>query len=132
MIKLILITILIGASAFLSCVENVMEFDADFDLEPFRDLAKNANCADIANRLFLIDKEMVFSEMRGNCADAGYSFTLYGKSPNERICYSHDSIAGPQSSCQKAPEEMFNTMVENLDKSDLGLGKEHDVEEIPF
>jgi hypothetical protein len=102
------------------------------DLEPFKELARNADCADISNRLFLIDKKMVFWDRRGNCPDNSYAYILYGKSPEEELCSHRDSITGPIESCDEEHQEMFNVIINNLDQSDLGLGQEHQVEPISF
>ncbi|MFQ6613128.1 MAG: hypothetical protein ACE5D2_08535 [Fidelibacterota bacterium] len=104
----------------------------DLDPEPFRELARNADCADIVNRLFLIDGKMVFWNKEGNCADAAYTRTLFGKTTDEVLCYIRDSIAGIQTACQASSQEMFNTIISNLNQAELGLGKNHQVEEIPF
>jgi hypothetical protein len=91
--------------------------------------AQAANCADQRNRLFVIDKKMVFWDRAGNCPDNAYGRTLYGATPQAVLCSAADSIAGPRTSC---PEEqsraLFNTILANLDKSDLGLGSGHQVE----
>ncbi|WP_457652579.1 hypothetical protein [Rhodocaloribacter sp.] len=106
--------------------------DADFDLKPFIETAKKAGCADEANRLFLIDGEMVFWDRRGACADARFSFTLFGRTPDEVLCQSYDSFAGPMTSCPEAFADLFETIITHLDAEDLGLGADHTVEPIPF
>ncbi len=122
--------ILIG----LLCSCNYGQNDVDdlVGLKPFRQIARDANCADITNRLFLIDEEMVFWDRRGNCRDAAYAYTLYGRTVDDILCYLWDSAAGSQSSCQDDFENMFDTITANLDEPDLGLGENHQVEEISF
>jgi len=96
-------------------------------------MARASPCADIRNRLFLIDDRLVFSDIAGNCADAAYSQTRYGSTPDEVLCSCHDSIAGPMRSCQDEQyQDLFDTMTANLDKPDLGLGSEHTVQPLPF
>ncbi|MFQ5603457.1 MAG: hypothetical protein ACE5HS_09345 [bacterium] len=103
------------------------------DLEPFKELARNADCAEISNRLFLIDKKMVFWERLGNCPDNSFAQTLYGKTPDDVLCSRYDSIGGPLQSCNdQSYQNMFQTMVDNLNQPDLGLGPGHDVEPISF
>jgi hypothetical protein len=103
------------------------------DREAFIQLANQAECGDLRNRLFLIDGKQVFSDIQGNCADAGTVRTLYGSSPSDQQCNSKDSIAGPVTSCiSTATRPLFDTILKNLDKPDLGLGKEHTVEKIDF
>lgn len=104
------------------------------DLEPFRELARNASCADVRNRLFLIDGYLVFWDQESRCADAAYTYTLYGRTVSRRVCISNDSIAGPQEHCETAGRlsELFHIIVQNLDKPDLGLGTQHTVEPVEF
>jgi hypothetical protein len=103
------------------------------DLEPFMALAKAAGCADTRNRLYLIDDQLVFRDIAGNCSDAAYSQTLFGSTPDQVLCTFHDSIAGPRKDC---PDEgyldLFDTIVANLDAADLGLGPDHTVVPVPF
>ena len=112
------------------CDEGLPE--ADFDLKPFIETARKAGCADEANRLFLIDGQMVFWDRRGACADARFTYTLFGRTPDEVLCQSYDSFAGPMTSCPEAFAGLFETIVTHLDAEDLGLGAAHTVEPIPF
>ena len=93
---------------------------------------REAPHTDEANRLFLIDGEMVFWDRRGACADAQFSFTLFGRTPDEVLCRSYDSFAGAMTSCPEAFADLFETIITHLDAEDLGLGPEHSVEPIPF
>jgi hypothetical protein len=104
------------------------------DLAPFKEMATNSPCADIRNRLFLIDDQLVFWDVAGNCADASYSETLYyGSSPDQVLCSFHDSIAGPMKDCEDEQyQELFDTITENRDAPDLGLGEAHTVQTVPF
>jgi len=103
------------------------------DLAPFKTMASAGACAEIRNRLFLIDDQWVFWDRAGNCADAAYGETLYGSTPGEVLCVFHDSIAGPVKNCQgEGYLVMFDTMTANLDKPDLGLGSGHTVQPVPF
>jgi hypothetical protein len=130
--QIVIITLLILITTLFSCKNDSNEVDSDFDLEPFRELARDASCANIVNRLFLIDREMVFWDRRGNCMDASYAHTLYGGTVDTILCYDGDSIAGLQYSCEDPFKEMFDTITANLDESDLGLGENHKVEKISF
>jgi hypothetical protein len=103
------------------------------DLAPFKAMAKAGQCADIRNRLFLIDDQVVFWDRAGNCADAAYSETLYGSTPDQVLCIAHDSIAGPMKTCQDGLYQgLFDTMTANLDQPDLGLGPGHTVQPVSF
>jgi hypothetical protein len=91
--------------------------------------AQEATCTDLRNRLFMVDKSMVFWDRAGNCADNGYSRTLYGATPQALLCSVADSIAGPQSTCpDEKSRALLNIILANLDKADLGLGGGHQVE----
>jgi hypothetical protein len=90
-------------------------------------------CSDRANRLYIIDGKQVFWEVAGNCADASYRHTLFGLTPQNVQCTHSDSIAGPRIVCHDASQRaLFDTITQNLDKPDLGLGAPHKVEILPF
>ena len=102
-----------------------MEISLDISL--FIEMARNASCADVKNRLYVIDNRLVFWTSVGNCDDAGYAHILYGATPQEKLCSLADSFVGPQRSCQPEQDAMFQTILDNLDKPDLGLGDAHQV-----
>lgn len=101
---------------------------ASIDLEPFKELARRAECADYANRLFLIDNQLVFWERRGNCPDRGYHQRLYADRVDRLLCERFDTIAGPMERCaDERYRSLFQQIVQNLEKPDLGLGDQHQV-----
>ncbi len=103
------------------------------DTGKFVALAQNDTCADIRNRLFVIDNRYVFAERAGSCADASYSYSLYGSSPEPVLCSQADSIAGPRVSCtDDKAKALFDVIVKHLDAADLGLGSAHKVEQVKF
>ena len=129
----ILIAFLLTMLFLTRCVWIPFQRQSGIDLTAFEQLARNEPCADIRNQLFLIDDQLVFWDVAGNCADASYSQTLYSSSPDQMLCTAHDSIAGPMTSCQDGRyQELFDTIMANLDQPDLGLGSEHTVQSIPF
>lgn len=90
-------------------------------------------CADQRRQLYVIDEAMVLFVRAGSCPDNSYSQTLYGRSPAEVLCTTHDSIAGPMTRCEAgAPQDLFETMTGNLSLPDLGLGSDHKVRAIPI
>ena len=96
--------------------------ETSIELDDFKDIARNAICADITNNLFVIDNEMVFWVVEGNCPDASYTYTLYGDNPDEIYCKKFDSIAGPQEQCNNEDyQEIFYTIINNLNDDNLGL-----------
>ena len=96
--------------------------------EEFTALSKEASCANLRNRMFVIDQKQVLWDKAGSCADAAYSVTLFGNTPKLVLCSSYDSIAGPRTTCEDAKNtDYFNTILNNLDKADLGLGSSHQV-----
>ncbi len=116
-----------------SCTGNATELHSAVDLAPFKEMATAGECADIRNRLFLIDDQLVFWDSAGRCADAAYSQTLFGSTPDRVLCVFHDSIAGPMKDCQDEQYlDLFDTMTAHLDESDLGLGPGHTVQPVPF
>jgi len=105
----------------------------EIELEGFRELARNADCVDLSNNLFLINNEMVFWMVEGSCADASYKYTLFGKNPDEILCREFDSIAGPNSECfNEDYKELFQKIIDNKYNDDLGLGTDYKVTEILF
>jgi hypothetical protein len=102
----------------------VMPVAADFIAK-----AQEATCTDQRNRLFMIDKRMVFWDRAGACADNAYGRNLYGATPQALLCSLADAIAGAQSTCaDEKSRALFTTIVANLDRADLGLGAGHQVE----
>ena len=94
-------------------------------------LARESGCSEQRNRLFVIDGKQVLWDRAGNCADASYAQTLYGVLPAIQLCSSGDTIAGPRTSCTNDNNRaLFDTMLKNLDKADLGLGAGHTVEQL--
>ena len=107
--------------------------ETSIELNVFRDMANNATCSDITNKLFLIDNKNVFWIVEGNCPDASYSYTLFGTTPEDIICKLYDSIAGPQEQCfDNNFQEIFQIIVDNINSDDLGLGNNHEISEIIF
>jgi hypothetical protein len=102
-------------------------------MNEFQAMAREASCTDIRNRLFVIDGKQVLWDHAGNCADASYGQVLFGAKPEAVLCSAGDTIAGPRTSCpDAASRSMFETIVNNLDKADLGLGSAHKVERVDF
>lgn len=100
-------------------------------IEQFSKMAADSDCSDLRNDLFVIDDKHVFWDVAGNCPDKGYKQVLFGASPDKALCTSEDSIAGPRTSCtDETARAMFDTILANRDKADLGLGAAHKVNPI--
>jgi hypothetical protein len=103
------------------------------DTAPFIQMAQAAGCSDQKNRLWLIDGKQVFWDVKGSCADMGWSLRLFGATPQEKLCSSEDSIAGPQTTCaDETVRTMFTTISQSLESPNLGLAASHTVQAIPF
>lgn len=99
----------------------------------FIQMAKESPCHQTKNRLFLIDSTLVFWDRLGRCPDNAYEQTLFGNSPGAVLATSHDSIAGPRTTINNEQYRvLYETILANLDKPDLGLGAKHKVKVIPF
>ena len=117
----------------LNCSKNSTGNDYDLNLSPFKKLAKEEECAENRNKLYLIDKNLVFWEREGSCPDNSFAQILYGKIPEDIKCKYFDSIAGPVYICNDSTyHELFQTIIANLDNDNLGLTSEHTVEDILF
>jgi hypothetical protein len=98
----------------------------------FVKMAQGEQCADIRNRLFVIDGKQVFWDRAGNCPDNGHAQVLFGYAPEQVACQASDTIAGPRTSCtEEKYRAMFDTILKNLDQPGLGLAG-HKVEQVPF
>ena len=115
---------------FTACIDNSSQANVNIDLDPFIIMVENATCADKVNQLYLIDEELVFWAVEGNCSDASFNYRLFDKTPENIACYTQDSIAGPQSKCLEKYQSLFDTIIANLGKSDLGLGADHKVKQL--
>ena len=103
------------------------------DIDPFIALAQGADCADLRNRLFVIDDALVLWDRAGQCPDNSYDQMLFATKIDELLCEHYDSLSGRVFECyREGYEEMFTSIVNNLDVPDLGLGPDHVVEEIPI
>ncbi len=94
-------------------------------------MAQGASCADTRNKLYVIDSKYVLWDRAGRCADAAYAQTLMGPNPQAVLCSAGQTIAGPRTSCSDAAlRPLFDAILRNLDKADLGLGAGHKVEPV--
>ena len=106
---------------------------SQIDLEPFIALAQGADCADLRNRLFVIDDALVLWDRAGQCPDNSYDQMLFATKIDELLCEHYDSLSGRVFQCyREGYEEMFTSIVNNLNVPDLGLGPDDVVEEIPI
>ena len=103
------------------------------DLNVFKNMASNATCSDVTNKLFVIDNQLVFWITEGNCPDASYSYTLFANTPNEILCKKYDSIAGPQEKyLDEKYKEFFQTITDNIHVDNFGLDESYKVTEVLF
>jgi hypothetical protein len=93
-----------------------------------------ATCADVRNRLWLIDDKEVYWDRAGSqCADNNWSQKLYGTSTQAVLCSATDSIAGPQVTCANdTVRALFDTIRKFGDAPNLGLDASHKVTPIAF
>ena len=107
--------------------------EVSINIDDFKDLALNANCADQINDLFIIDNKLVLWIVEGNCSDASYSYTLFGNNTDIILCKEYDTIAGPKRECfDDDYKDIFQMIIENINTDDFGLGINHKVEKILF
>ena len=103
------------------------------EIQRFIDMAQVADCANTWNRLYAIDDTLVFWDRAGRCADNSYARVLYSQDPDHVVCRLSDSIAGPRRECVDVRfGAMFDVIVENRNKPDLGLGSSHRVKRVDF
>ncbi len=120
-----------GGSSTQPNTTSIKSTPAPLDTNAFIAIANDNTCANLQNRLFVIDQQYVLSEKLGTCSDARYRQTLFGKSPSNIVCSNYDSIAGPRFECSDpSASTLFKRAIENLDLPDLGLGPDHQVQAI--
>jgi hypothetical protein len=101
---------------------------AVLDTAPFLAAAQIERCADQGNRLFLIDGKQVYWERSGSCPDNASAQRLFGKTPDQLLCSQVSTLAGPRLHCADAAvNAMFDLILKNSGKADLGLGAGHTV-----
>ena len=99
----------------------------------FQAIARSGGCAQHRNDLFMIDGSLVYWDREGDCPDAGYSRILFGSVPDEKLCWEADSFLGYQRVyADRHYRRMFDIILANRDRADLGLGRGHVVEPIGF
>jgi len=126
---------LLPVTTVLDCAANDSSTEPVVNAEwvPFIELAKDAACAGKRNRLYAIDNTLVFHDTAGDCSDASFAENLFGATPDDLLCQYADNIAGPQKSCPDPTyAAMFDVIIANLDRPDLGLGSDHKVVRIQF
>lgn len=131
------ITALIALTTLSACGSNLDQSKgnsntpAPVTTTAFVQMAQTASCNDLKNRMFVIDQKWVLWDKAGNCSDASYAQTLFGNTAQTVLCSNADSIAGPRFTCaDKESESLFKTVLDNLDKSDLGLGNTHQIQQL--
>lgn len=96
-------------------------------------MAQEASCASTRNNLYVVDSKYVLWDRAGNCADNSYGQVLMGANPQAVLCSAGQTVAGPRTACSDdSARALFDTMLNNLDKDDLGLGAGHKVEPVNF
>ncbi len=125
------ILILLFAAVASGCLSRPAE--TEVDMEAFQQLARSADCDERSNRLFVIDGRLVFWDRQGDCPDNSYRQALYDRNVEQLLCERYDSIAGALERCIDAAQlKLFDRILQNLNRPDLGLGDDHDVREIRY
>src|SRR5712672_95721 len=123
-----LATLVAVTFSIVSCGNGRSTAASQIDENAFIQLALQATCADIKNRLYVVDQVLVLSDRAGSCPDASFGQVLYGRTVNDVYCTNQDSIAGPVKRCDAvAYQSIFDTMIINLTQPDLGLGPTHSI-----
>jgi len=112
----------------LSCGTSGSDNETSLNLAPFIRMARNADCNNIRNNLYVIDSSLVLWDRAGDCPDNSYAQTLYSQNIEQVRCSHFDSIAGPMTIYHDLRyKELFDAAIANLDRRDLGLGSGHSI-----
>ena len=132
-IIIVTITVILFATIGFYAIYFYETDETSIEFDVFKNMARNTTCADITNKLFIIDNQILFWVVEGNCPDASYLYTLFGNNPDEILCKRYDSIAGPQEQCNNDNyRDIFQIIIDNIDADNLGLDATHKVSEISF
>lgn len=97
------------------------------------DWAQLESCATLKNRVFIIDKKYVFHEVAGTCWEGNFTHQLSNANTVSPLCTEFKTFAGYGNRCDdESMRPMFNIILANRNRPDLGLGAQHKVEEIPI
>ncbi len=97
-------------------------------LAAFTSAARADICADVRNRLFVIDNKFIFRDTAGTCADSAHAQLLYGATPEQVLCVDGELMG--KVCYHERHQALFLTLSRNAGLPDLGLGNEHSVVEI--
>lgn len=111
------------------CVGIIIPAPQRVDNAPFISLLQQAPCANGDNRLFVIDNRYVYWDRGASCQDQVQR--LYGATTEALLCVHGDAPGGAYTDC-RAPSVrgMFQIIINNRHKADLGLGAGHSVMEV--
>jgi len=126
-----ILLIIICLSLF--CISSCKKSKNFFNMDPFIQMARSASCADMENRIFLIENKLVLTLRHGNCPDASFHIALYQEDPDHILCEFYDSIAGPVKNIYSETfRSMFEIIINNQDQNNFGLGSMYEIVEIHF
>ncbi|MFA7421391.1 MAG: hypothetical protein WCZ90_17040 [Melioribacteraceae bacterium] len=96
------------------------------DIEKIKKIMNQEKCFDIKSKLYVINDSYCFWIREGNCSDNSYTYNLYGPKA-KLLCYQRETIAGTDKKCDKQTDQLFVTIIANLEKDKLGLGANSNV-----
>ena len=128
-----LMLLVVWLSILPGCGDKGCEVRGPVDVVAFQAMAQSEICAEHRNDLFMIDKSLVYWDREGDCEDAHYSRTLFGSTPDAKLCWESETLEGNQRVyADPHYRQMFDIILANRERPDLGLGSGHLVEPIHF
>lgn len=89
-------------------------------------LAKKEPCADVENKLYLINNRFIYWLRKGNCSDNNFAYYLIGKGLKE-LCSNIETIDGPKTKYTPGMKELFNKIIAHSEETNLGLNSTYTV-----
>jgi hypothetical protein len=116
------------------CGQNSCDVEGCVAVASFQAMARaEQGCGQYRNNLFMIDATLVFWNLDGDCAEMYFSRALFGCTPEEFLCGEWGTLFGPRRVyADSSYRDMFETILDNRDRVDLGLCPGHKVERIVF
>jgi len=126
-IILTVITLLLLSITSVTLAQDSFDWRIDkSDIEKIKKIMNQEKCFDIKSKLYVIDDFYCFWIREGKCSDNSYSYNLYGPKA-KLLCYQRETIAGTDKKCDKQTDQLFATIIGNLEKDNLGLGANSNV-----
>jgi len=108
---------------------STMTVTAQVPTAAFIKLWDGDQCAD-SQRIFIIDQHLVYTDSASlHCSDSNFAH-LYESTPDRVLCHAGGVTGAPTCTGSTATTAIMQTILNNPQKADLGLGSAHTVQQV--